>query len=222
MEQSQHKVLNRLQRVMRALLPHEEDFFELFSLAAVKAVAAAKCFHDLMNNYQRLEVAREDIHEIEHSADQIVHDTVRRLNSTFVTPVHFDRGDIHRLAEYIDDIIDKIQDTIDGFCYFEIAKPTEHAREMSERLLNATKLLQENISELPRIQPSDHRYCREINTLEKEGDTAHKKALGELFAQEPDVREIIKWKEIYEFIDEAMDRCEDAANLIEAVVTKNA
>ena len=90
------------------------------------------------------------------------------------------------------------------------------------QLLEATKLLKENIYQLPRMQAGDTHYCRQINTLENLGDAALKKALGDLFDQQPDACEIIKWKEVYEFIEEAMDRCEDAANLIEAVVTKNA
>ena len=222
MEQSHHPVLNRIQRIMRAFLPQEQDFFEMFSLAADKGVEAAECLHNLMNNYQRLEVAVEDIDKIEHEADEIVHDVMRKLNTTFVTPALFDREDIYRLAECLDDIIDMIKGTIDRFRSFKIAQPNDHARDMSELLLDATRLLQENICDLPHMQPGDNRCCRQINTLENEGDAALKKALGELFEYEEDAREIIKWKEVYEFIEEALDRCEDAANLIEAVITKNA
>ncbi len=222
MEQSQRTVLSRLQRVMRAFLPQEEDFFDLFRLASDKGVEAGECLHNLMNNYKRLEVAVEDIDKIEHQADEIVHEVVRKLNTTFVTPALFDREDIYRLAECLDDITDMIKGTIDRFKSFRIAAPTDHARDMSELLLRATQALHENICELPRMQPGDIRYCREINTLENEGDAALKKALGELFEYEEDAREIIKWKEVYEFIEEALDRCEDAANLIEAVITKNA
>ncbi len=222
MEQSQRTVLGRLQRVMRAFLPQEQDFFELFSLAADKGVEAAECLHNLMNNYKRLEVAVEDIDKIEHQADEIVHDTVRKLNTTFVTPALFDREDIYRLAECLDDIIDMIKGTIDRFHSFRIVAPTDHARDMAKLLLDATQLLQENIYALPRVQPGDTSYCRQINTLENEGDAALKKALGELFEYEEDAREIIKWKEIYEFVEGALDRCEDAANVIEAVITKNA
>lgn len=222
MEQSQRTVLGRLQRVMRAFLPQEQDFFELFSLAADKGVEAAECLDNLMNNYRRLEVAVEDIDKIEHQADEIVHDVVRKLNTTFVTPALFDREDIYRLAECLDDIIDMIKGTIDRFRSFRIAAPTDHARDMAKLLLDATQLLQENIYALPRMQPGDTSYCRQINTLENEGDAALKKALGELFEYEEDAREIIKWKEIYEFVEGALDRCEDAANVIEAVITKNA
>ncbi len=222
METSQRTVLSRLQRVMRAFLPQEEDFFGLFLLASDKAVEAARCLHNLMNNYKRLEVAVEDIDKIEHEADEIVHEVVRKLNTTFVTPALFDREDIYRLVECLDDITDMIKGTIDRFQSFRIVAPTEHVQDMSELLLSATQALHENIRELPRMQPGDNRYCRQINTLENEGDVALKKALGELFEYEEDAREIIKWKEIYEFIEEAMDRCEDAANLIEQVITKNA
>jgi predicted phosphate transport protein (TIGR00153 family) len=207
---------------MRAFLPQEEDFFYLFRLAGDKAVEAAECLHSLMNNYQRLDGAVEDIDKIEHQADEIVHEVVHKLNTTFVTPALFDREDIYRLAECLDDVIDMIKGTVDRFRSFKIAQPTDHAVAMSELLLNAARLLQENIGELDFMQPGDNRCCRQINTLENEADAALKRALGELFDQEEDAREIIKWKEIYEFIEEAIDRCEDAANLIEAVITKNA
>jgi len=185
MEDSRDGVLHRIQRVMRAFLPEEQDFFVLFASAADKAVEAAECLDKLVNDYGRLALAVEQIDDIEHEADEIVHETVRKLNITFVTPILFDREDIYRLAECLDDIPDMIKGTIDT-----------------------------------RIRPGDTQYCRQINTLENQGDVALKSALGDLFDQQPDAREIIKWKEIYEF--EAMDRCEDAANLIEAVVTKNA
>ena len=222
MAQSDGRALNRLQRVMRAFLPREEDFFELFRRVADKAVEAAECLDQLMNNYKRLDFAVEDIDKIEHESDDIVHEVIRKLNTTFVTPVLFDREDILRLAECLDDIIDMIKGTIDRFRSFKVAAPNEHVREMAVLLVNATRLLQENVAELHGAHPSDDRCCREINTLENQGDVILKAALGELFEHEMDAREIIKWKEIYEFIEEAVDRCEDAANLIKAVVTKNA
>ncbi len=222
MKDSRDGVLRRIQRVMRAFLPEEQDFFVLFASAADKAVEAAECLAKLMDDYGRLALAVEQIDDIEDEADEIVHETVRKLNTTFVTPILFDREDIYRLAECLDDIPDLIKGTIDRFSSFRITGPDQHAREMSQLLLEATKLLKENIDQLPRMQAGDTRYCRQINTIENQGDAALKKALGDLFDQQPDAREIIKWKEIYEFIEEAMDRCEDAANLIEAVITKNA
>ena len=222
MKDSRDGVLHRLQRIMRAFLPEEQDFFVLFGSAADKAVEAAECLDKLMSDYSRLALAVEQINDIEDEGDEIVHETVRKLNTTFVTPILFDREDIYRLAECLDDIPDMIKGTIDRFSSFRITGPDQHAREMSQLLLEATKLLKENIDQLPRMQPGDTRYCRQINTLENQGDAALKKALGDLFDQQPDACEIIKWKEVYEFIEEAMDRCEDAANLIEAVVTKNA
>ncbi len=222
MADSHNGVLHRLQRVMRAFLPEEQDFFVLFASAADKAVEAAECLHKLMEDYRRLPLAVEQIDDIENEGDEIVHETIQKLNRTFVTPALFDREDIYRLAECLDDIPDMIKGTIDRFNSFKIREPDEHTREMAELLLEATKLLNSNISALPRMQPGDTQYCRQINTLENQGDAALKKALADLFDHEPDAREIIKRKEIYEFIEEAMDRCEDAANLIEAVVTKNA
>jgi len=222
MEDSRDGVLHRIQRVMRAFLPEEQDFFVLFASAADKAVEAAECLDKLMDDYGRLALAVEQIDDIEGEADEIVHETVQKLNTTFVTPILFDREDIYRLAECLDDIPDMIKGTIDRFNSFRITGPDEHTREMSHLLLEATKLLKENIYGLPRIRPGDIHYCRQINTLENQGDAALKKALADLFDHEPDAREIIKRKEVYEFIEEAMDRCEDAANLIEAVITKNA
>lgn len=222
MKDSRDGVLRRIQRVLRAFLPEEQDFFVLFASGADKAVEAAECLDKLMNDYGRLALAVEQIDDIEGEGDEIVHETVQKLNTTFVTPALFDREDIYRLAECLDDIPDMIKGTIDRFSSFRITGPDQHVREMSQLLLEATQVLKENIDQLPRMQAGDTRYCRQINTLENQGDAALKKALGDLFDQQPDAREIIKWKEIYEFIEEAMDRCEDAANLIEAVITKNA
>jgi len=207
MEDSRDGMLHRIQRVMRAFLPEEQDFFVLFASAADKAVEAAECLDKLMDDYGRLALAVEQIDDIEGEADEIVHETVQKLNTTFVTPILFDREDIYRLAECLDDIPDMIKGTIDRFNSFRITGPDEHTREMSHLLLEATKLLKENIYGLPRIRPGDIHYCRQINTLENQGDAALKKALADLFDHEPDAREIIKRKEVYEFIEEAMDRC---------------
>jgi len=125
MERSRNGVLHRIQRVMRAFLPEEQDFFVLFSSAADKAVEAAECLDKLMNNYGRLALAVEQIDDIEDEADEIVHETVQKLNTTFVTPALFDREDIYRLAECLDDIPDMIKGTIDRFSSFRIAGPDE-------------------------------------------------------------------------------------------------
>ncbi len=207
---------------MRAFAPSEENFFELFEEISDHVVEAAECLHDIMGRYERLPLAVEKIDDIEHAADNVVHEAVRRLNTTFVTPALFDREDIYRIVERLDDIVDQTKGAIDRLSLFNIAEPTDRCRELADLLLQAAKALQANMHNIADIQPQQDEYVAEINTLENQGDVVHRAALSELFEYEGDPRHIMKWLLIYEFVEGAIDGCEGAANLVEAVVVKNA
>jgi len=217
-----NRFLEGLQRVMRSVAPSEENFFELFEEISDHVVEAAECLHDIMGRYERLPLAVEKIDDIEHAADNVVHEAVRRLNTTFVTPALFDREDIYRIVERLDDIVDQTKGAIDRLSLFNIAEPTDRCRELADLLLQAAKALQANMHNIADIQPQQDQYVAEINTLENQADVVHRAALSELFEYEGDPRHIMKWLLIYQFVEGAIDGCEGTANLVEAVVVKNA
>jgi len=217
-----NRFLDGLQRVMRAFAPSEEKFFELFEDLSDKAVAAAECLEDVMDNFHRLELAVEQIADIEHEADEIVHEVVRRLNTAFVTPALFDREDIFRVAERLDDIIDQTKGGIDRLKILHIDEPTDRCKELAKIFVQAAACLQTNMHSLVGLKPTDHEYVARINSLENQADVIHRSAIGELFEYEGDPRHIMKWLQIYGFVEEAIDSCEAAVNLVEAVVVKNA
>jgi len=215
-------MMSGFQRVLSAFMPKEEDFFTLFQRLSDHTVEGATTLQDVSQSFDRLEYAVHKIDDIEHASDDVVHEIVDRLNSTFVTPLLMDREDIYRLAERVDDVTDHIKGVIDRFKTFEIKAPTRHCQKMAVLLFEAASLLRDNMYELQTLHPGCNEYCAKINELENEGDTVLKEALGVLFREEPDCREILKWKDIYEMLEEGLDRCEDAANLVEALVVKNA
>jgi uncharacterized protein len=210
------------QKVLAAFMPKEEDFFALFQAMSDHAVTAAEALLELTEDFSRLDWAVKKLDEVEHASDDIVHVIVERLNTTFITPLMMDREDIYRLAERIDDITDHLKGVVDRFRTYDIVEPTPYCRRMSALLLQATSLLRDNMYGLESLKPGCNPFCASINDLENQGDALLKEALGALFRESEDARDIIKWKDIYEMMEEGLDQCEDAANLVEAVVVKNA
>ncbi len=215
------RLLDGVQRVMRAMLPPEEDFFILFEKQAQKAVEAAEILMALTEEF-RLDWAVNQVTKIEREADEVTHEITRKLNTTFVTPILFDREDILALSDAFDDITDFIKGAIDRMQIFQVAELTPEVGELAQVLMNATVRLQETTASMQTLRPGENRYCAEINALENEADAILKSALGKLFADGDDPVNIIKWKEIYDYIEEATDACERVVNLIEGMVVKNA
>lgn len=215
-------VMNGFQRVLSAFMPKEEDFFVMFQLLSDHAVRAAMVLEEVANDFSRLQWAVTEIDKIEHEGDEVVHGIVARLNTTFVTPLLMDREDIYRLAERLDDVTDHIKGVIDRFNTYAVTSPTPHCLRIAVLLHQATELLRDNMHALHELKPGCNPFCASINDLENQGDVLHKEALGALFREAPDARDIIKWKDIYEMMEEALDQCEDAANLVNSVVVKNA
>jgi uncharacterized protein Yka (UPF0111/DUF47 family) len=203
-------------------MPKEEDFFVLFQQMSDTTLEATQVLHDLTEDISRLDYAVGKIDELEHKGDNAVHEMVRRLNTTFVTPLLMDREDMLQLAEFVDDVTDHIKAVIDRFRIYEVTCPTPHARRLAGLLLQAAQLLRDNMYALETLQPGSNPFCAKINELENQGDSVLKEALGTMFREEWDARDIIKWKDLYEMMEEALDDCEDAANLVEAMVVKNA
>jgi predicted phosphate transport protein (TIGR00153 family) len=204
------------------LFPKGREFFDLFERAANKALETAGCFQELVTNYTDVEKKVAHIKDLEHECDKITHETIERLNKTFITPL--DREDIHALITSIDDIVDMIDATAIRLNIFKITRTTPHLHELARVLVAAVKQVQEAVAQLQNFHNPKEMLarCIEANRLENESDQIYRRALGELFQNEKDAIEIMKWKEIYDNVETAVDRCEDMANAIETVVLKNA
>jgi len=204
------------------VIPRETKFYDLFEKSAGNLVVAAGKLVDLFDNYEGVEAKVKRIKKLEHEGDTITHDIMQSLHRTFVTPI--DREDIARLANSMDDVMDFIEAAARTAFLYRIGQPTERARELASIILKVTYKLNEVMPLLRRRDQFKQllEECVEINRLENEADDVHHAALAELFDNTRDVREIIKWREIYEHMESATDRGEDVANALEAVVLKHA
>lgn len=203
------------------IFPKEIDFFEIFDKAAVNLTKATSVLVSLMENFDNIEAKAKEIYDAEQDGDMLTHDIMRKLNSSFVTPI--DREDIHALASRMDDILDLVWGAVDRLVVFKITSPTKEAMEISMDLHRTTEVLQKTIRELRNKNYSHvQEHCIEINRLENRIDRTFRDALGALFDDFKDPLLIIKWKEIYEHLENASDRCEDVANVLEGIVLKNA
>lgn len=203
------------------LFPKEIDFFEIFEKAASNLTKATSLLVLLMENFDNVEERAKEIYEVEQDGDMLTHDIMKKLNRTFVTPI--DREDIHALASRMDDILDLIWGGVDRLVVFRITEPTKEALEITKDLHRTTEVLEKTIKEL-RGKNYSHiqEHCIEINRLENKIDRTFRDALGKMFDNFRDPLLIIKWKEIYEHLEDASDRCEDVANILEGIVLKNA
>ena len=204
------------------LLPREEKFFDLFEESAHNLVRAAGLLAELLQNWEDVEEKTRQITELEHHGDNITHRIAAQLHGTFVTPI--DREDIAQLAEHMDDVMDFIEGAAVAMILYGINKPTERAKEMADILIRVTSEVSEAIPRLRhRRELSRMReHCIEINRLENEADSVIRSALAELFHDKVDLVEVIKWREIYEHMENATDSCEDIADVLEGVMIKRA
>ncbi|MBI3553615.1 MAG: DUF47 domain-containing protein [Elusimicrobia bacterium] len=204
------------------LIPKEEKFFELFDAQAAHNVESTRVFHELSKKWNLESPLFQKLQDIEHEADISTHEVYDRLNRTFVTP--FDREDIHELASELDDIVDIVQSTASRMQLYHVDHSTEDLQRMAGILVDASENVRKAVSEMKNTEKSRRvqDYCIEINRLENAGDRALEQALSKLFLGKPDPLEVIKWKEIYEGIEEAIDKCEDVANIIDSILVKQA
>ncbi len=205
-----------------SFIPKEEKFFELFEAQAVHSVAAAKLFREMALKWSRETAAFDRLRDIEHEADITCHDIYAKLNRTFVTP--FDREDIRDLASELDTITDLIESVGQRMYLYQIDKSTDDLVQLTDILWQATENVRKAIAELQHPEKTRHvmDYCIEINRLENAGDYALGVAIGKLFQGKPDPLEVMKWKEIYETVEQAIDKCEDVAHTLETILVKQA
>ena len=204
------------------LIPREEKFFELFEAQAAHNVEAAKVFLDLAKAWSADSPAIAKLQDIEHEADITTHEIYDKLNRTFVTP--FDREDIRELAAELDDVVDLVQSVASRMQLFHVDHSSEDLQQLADILLHATENVRKAVAEFKNPEKSRRvqDYCIEINRLENAGDRALEQAISKLFQGKPDPLEVIKWKEIYEGIETAIDKCEDVAHTIETILVKQA
>jgi len=205
---------------MFRLIPREEKFFEFFKEAAGNILEAAKVLLQMMEEQGgNLQEYWKQLEDLEHEGDKITHQIIRKLNRTFITPI--DREDIHSLTVALDDVMDLIEAVAARMSLYKIKEPTEEARKLTQVILKSAEEIVKAVSNLERMDDVME-HCIEINRLENVADDISREAIANLFEKGNDPIEVIKWKEIYETLETATDRCEDVANIVESVALKNA
>ena len=203
-------------------IPREEKFFDLFEQSARNMVKTARGLKELLDSWENVAIKVAGITELEHEGDSITHQIAAQLHRTFVTP--FDREDIALLAHVMEDVTDFIHAAADAMLIYKIDQPTQRAKELADVIVAAAAEIERAMpllrhrSELKKVLE----HCIELNRLENMADKIFRSALGELFEDTKDTAYIIKWREIYEHMESATDRCEDVANVLEGVALKHA
>ena len=202
----------------RLFAPREREFFDLFEEAGRNIVQSGEILENMLDRWpDHGELAREIV-ICEQEGDRITHDIVQRLNSTFVTPI--EREDILDLASALDDIVDFIEEVADYLALYRIEAPMEQAQQLARILHESARQVAGAIPRLRRFDDIRH-YTVEINRLENEGDRVVRQALASLFERGIDPMLVIRWKDIFERLEDAIDACETTANILEGIVIKN-
>lgn len=208
--------------MLKFLIPKEEGFFEQFDALAACEVEVAETFIEMLEHYGDAPAKERRIREIEHRADEISHHAIEMLHKTFITP--FDRDQILKLVSRMDDVIDLIDSVSRRMMLYGVKEPTVELREMAIVVKKSCVEIQTAVKGLRNLKNAAviQKACIEINKLENDGDALRDAVVGKLFKEGRDAIEVFKWKEIYEDVETAIDRCEDVANIIEGVVMENA
>jgi len=203
-------------------VPREEKFFDLFQESAQNMVKAAQVLKEMVDTWKNIEGRVGEITELEHNGDTITHQIMAQLNRTFVTP--FDREDIALLAHTLDDITDFIHAAADAMLLYNVDRPGQRAKELADIIVQAASEVEKVMPQLRKriVLSQVLKQCVEINRLENVADRVFRAAMAELFDDSTDIAQVIKWREIYEHMESATDRCEDVANVLEGVALKHA
>jgi predicted phosphate transport protein (TIGR00153 family) len=203
---------------MIRLIPKDTSFFQMFSAMSDNLIAGARALVDLFADYQNVNQKIDEVRRIEREGDELTHAILTKLNQTFITP--FDREDIHQLASKLDDVLDFINASGDRIVMYRITDPPPAAGELARIILMQSQELQKAVS-LMQKNGNILAHCVEINRLENEADLVAQQAIARLFEYEKDPINLIKIKELLEFLERATDKAEDVANVLETVVLKN-
>ena len=200
------------------IVSSEGTFFDLFEQMADKVKQGADALLDLLENYSDLDRKAGRVLDIEHEGDEITHEIIRRLNTTFVTP--FDREDIHHLASSLDDVLDHIEAAAEYLQLYRIEKPLPQMVSIAKILSEAATKSSAAMPNLRKMKNLNE-YWVEINRLENESDRAYRRTIAELFSGDFKAMDVLKFKEIIEEVEQAVDRLEDVANTIESIYLKH-
>ena len=201
------------------LIPQRKEVFVLFNQASANTVAIARALVDLLAHAPNGSQERiRDIKELEHEGDRLTHEVVGLLNRTFVTP--FDRDDMYRLAGALDDICDHVDEAAGNILGYGVTTIRDNAREQAAVIERAATKLRDAVGKLEGFKDSK-RELIELRELEDEGDRLNREGIAQLFASNEDAVSIIRWKDIHEQLEEAVDACENAADVLEAILVKN-
>jgi hypothetical protein len=207
------------------LLPKEQVFFDLFEKSAANVHLGAQKLCELLEDFRDVPKRAQAIKDIEHEGDKLTHEMIERMNRTFITPI--EREDIHELACRLDDILDLMDTAVARLTLYKLTETTEDSRALGRCLVKATSIIREAMPRLRKLSSRSDvetllKCCVEVHTQENEGDRIEQRALAALFENGHDAFHVIKWKDVYQDLEAATDRCEDVANVIEAIVLKNA
>jgi len=209
------------------LLPREGNFFALFNQHADRIVEAATAFSALVANYDDLDLRgryNAQVDEAERAADRVTHEVNRMIHKTFITPI--DRDQIHQLISTMDDVADLIQDSAETMALYDVRHMTEEITRLTDLSVKCCERVREAVYMIgkladPATAEAALKTCEEIDQLESDADRVMRSAMSKLFRGEPDVREVIKLKAIYELLETITDKCEDVANVIEGIVLEH-
>lgn len=203
--------------------PKEDKFYKMFEESAQNVTEAAVTLRQSLNSLSNKEVEVAKIEELEHKGDRLVGVVVKELNEAFITPI--DREDIYSLVKKMDDVLDLINSTMHRFLMFDINESTEEAKQLADMIVECTKHILKLMGGINSVNNKAD-YIKDkiiiINKIESEADRLFRKTVAELFKNEKNVLEVIKWKEIYQILEDTIDKCEKIANTVEGVVIKNA
>jgi len=208
--------------MLEKLMPRADEFFEDFEQLAAATIEGARLLVELLNNGDDIPNRAKAIKAVEHRGDEITHRAITRLHTQFITP--FDRGEIHRLLSRIDDVLDLTDAASERLSLYELTPMLPDVRDLADVLLRTTMKMQEAVQGLRNVKhPAIAlQRCREVNELENEGDRLLRRALADLFKSGRDPLTVMMWKEILDYVEQAIDRAEDVANVIEGVVLEHA
>jgi uncharacterized protein len=204
--------------VRLALTPRTTEFYDLFARAGENAVAVARLAKQRFEGIPDSAVRQTEIKALEHAGDDVTREIVQLLNTQYITP--FDREDIYALAQALDDVVDHIDEASELLGVFKIERPSAKADRQCDLLVAAMEGLAEALAELKSLKAASE-HIVDVKRIEDEGDVVVRDAIAELFEQD-DVKTIIKWKDIHEALEEAIDACEEVSNVIGNIVLKNA
>lgn len=204
------------------LMPKEGRFFDLFNDHATLMVQAAKELDAFLRDMGNREAHAHNVSDLEKRADRVTREAISMLHQTFVTPI--DRDDIHKLISSMDDILDLMEDVAECVVLYDVKEVPDSARKLAEICVACTEKVKLAVGMLSNMDNAEAmlKLCTEIDALESEADRVLRAAMSALFRDEPDTRELIKMKAVFELLETVTDRCEDTANLIEGIVLENA